>query len=58
MTERVAERIRRLLRDQPDVEIRFTDGIRADSYHFGPGVLYLHPTHRSLVDQLRSEPGK
>jgi hypothetical protein len=55
MAERVAERVRRLLREQPGLEIRFTEAIRPDSYYQGPVVLFLHPTHQALVDELRAE---
>lgn len=53
MTERVAQRLRQMLRERPDIEIRFTDGNTPDSYHLGPAILFLHPTHQRLVDQLR-----
>ena len=54
MTERVAERVRRLLHENPELEIRFTEAITRDSYYQGPVVLFLHPTHQALVDELRS----
>lgn len=55
MTERVAERVRRLLHENPELEIRFTEAITRDSYYQGPVVLFLHPTHQALVDELRAE---
>lgn len=55
MAERVAERVRRLLRSRPELEIRFTHGIAPDSYYQGPVVLFLHPTHQALVEKLRAE---
>ena len=55
MTERVAERVRRLLHENPELEIRFTEAITRDSYYQGPVVLFLHPTHQALVGELRAE---
>lgn len=52
---RVAERVRRLLHENPELEIRFTEAITRDSYYQGPVVLFLHPTHQALVDELRAE---
>ena len=56
MAERVADRVRRLLHEQPELEVVFTDALTTDSYlHSGRGrpVLFLHPSHRQLVDELR-----
>ena len=59
MTERVAERVRRLLHENPELSWFDTTGkataITRDSYYQGPVVLFLHPTHQALVDELRAE---
>ena len=56
MTERVAEQVRRLLHEQPELEVVFTDALTADSYlhsgRSGRPVLFLHTAHRQLVDEL------
>ncbi len=51
----MAERVRRLLHERPEIEVRFTEGITPDSYYQGSAVLFLHPTHQALVDELRAE---
>ena len=65
MTERVAEQVRRLLHEQPELEVVFTDALTADSYlhswRSGRPVLFLHTAHRQLVDELRGrgdDPGR
>jgi len=55
MTERVAERVRRLLSEQPGLSVLFTTAISPDSYHQGAAVLFLHPVHRPLVEELRAQ---
>ena len=65
MTERVAEQVRRLLHEQPELEVVFTDALTADSYlhsgRSGRTVLFLLTAHRQLVDELRGrgdDPGR
>jgi len=57
MTERVAERVKRLMREHPGVVVHFTDAVRADSYHYsmsrGHPEVFLHPVHEQLVNELR-----
>lgn len=56
MVERLRDRVRRLLREQPSTEIYFTDAIREDSYFQSPRdgrpALFLHSSHRRLVEEL------
>ncbi len=56
MAEHVYDRVRRLLREEPSTRIHFTDAITAGSYYNGTrpegSVLFLHPSHRPLVDEL------
>lgn len=58
MVARVAEVVRRVLGDDPATEVRYTEAIAADSFYLGTRdgrpVLYLHPNHRQLVDELRA----
>ncbi|WP_231848086.1 chemotaxis protein CheY [Microbacterium testaceum] len=57
MPERVSDRVRRLLVEQPDIVVRFTAAIAPESFHHAVrpngAVLFLHPVHRELVEQLR-----
>lgn len=57
MAERVRDRVRRLLQDDPSLEIHYTDAIRLDSYfqstRNGRPALFLHSSHQSFVDELR-----
>ncbi|KTS07791.1 chemotaxis protein CheY [Microbacterium testaceum] len=57
MPERVSERVRRLLVEQPSIDVRFTAAIAPESFHHAVrpsgAVLFLHPVHRDLVEQLR-----
>lgn len=39
MTERVAEQVRRLLHEQPELEVVFTDALTADRMRAWPCVL-------------------
>ncbi|MCY1718646.1 chemotaxis protein CheY [Microbacterium sp. SL62] len=57
MTELVADAARRVLREKPDIEVCFTPAIRPDSFRQGATPLFLHPTHRQLIDELRSADG-
>jgi hypothetical protein len=49
--------VRRLLVEQPSIDVRFTAAIAPESFHHavrpGASVLFLHPVHRELVEQLR-----
>ena len=49
--------IRRALLEDPDVDIRFVDAITVDSHllstHGQALILFVHPQHRELVDELR-----
>jgi len=57
MPERVAAHVQRLLSEHPDLEVRFTFAIAPDSHHYGNrsgrAILFLHPTHRRLVEEIR-----
>ena len=50
--------IRRALLEDPDVDIRFVDAITVDSHllstHGQALILFVHPQHRELVDELRN----
>ncbi len=43
--------------EQPEIVVRFTAAIAPESFHHAVrsngAVLFLHPVHRDLVDQLR-----
>jgi len=57
VTERVAERVKRMMRDHPDMVVHFTAAVRPDSYHYsmssGHPEVFLHPVHEPLVSDLR-----
>lgn len=57
MTERVAERVTRLLQAHPDADVNFTTAVRRDSYLFtmssGKPEIFVHPLHEQLVVDLR-----
>lgn len=57
MTEGVAERVKRLLHEHPDAEVRFTAAVTGDSYLFsmssGRPAIFVHPLHEQLVTDLR-----
>jgi len=55
VTEGVKEVIRRVLRDDPTVEVRYTFAIRPGSFHQGVGVLFVHPSHESVVAAVRAQ---
>lgn len=58
MTERVAERVTRLLHEHPDAEVHFTAAVTRDSYLFsmssGKPEIFVHPLHEALVAALRA----
>ncbi|MFV9425131.1 MULTISPECIES: chemotaxis protein CheY [Microbacterium] len=43
--------------EQPSIDVRFTAAIAPESFHHAVrpsgAVLFLHPVHRDLVEQLR-----
>ncbi len=59
MTERVAEQVRRVLRERPDATVRFTAAITPDSHHYsmssGRPELFLNPVHEQLVAEIRAQ---
>ena len=50
--------IRRALLEDPAVDIRFVDAITVDSHllstHGQALILFVHPQHREVVDELRN----
>lgn len=60
MAERVRDRVRRILRDHPHTEVTFTDSVTDDTYYHalraGGSVLFLNPSHRAIVAELRGQP--
>ncbi|AUG30836.1 MULTISPECIES: chemotaxis protein CheY [Microbacterium] len=58
MAERVAERVARLMAEHPDIMVRFTSAVTADSYLFSMSrsipVIFMNPVHEPLVESLRA----
>ena len=54
MTERVRDAVRRILRDDPTIEVCYTFAIRPDSFHQGTAVLFVHPSHELDVAEARA----
>lgn len=58
MAERVAERVARLMTEHPDITVRFTSAVTADSYLFSMSrsipVIFMNPVHQPLVESLRA----
>ncbi|QOC26603.1 chemotaxis protein CheY [Microbacterium hominis] len=58
MAERVAERVARLMAEHPDITVRFTSAVTADSYLFSMSrsipVIFMNPVHEPLVESLRA----
>lgn len=56
-TKRTIATIRRVLTDNPAVDVRFVDAIAADSHLVSTSgrvlLLFVNPVHRELVDELR-----
>lgn len=55
MTERVDAAVRRILRDDPTIDVRYTFALRPDSFHQGTGILFLHPCHEVVVAEVRAQ---
>lgn len=54
MTERARDAVRRILHDDPTIDVCYTFAIRADSSHQGNGVLFVHPSHEFDVAAARA----
>lgn len=57
MPERAHATIRSVLRETPDVEVRYVEALTSDGYFVredrGGRVMFVNPIHRSLIDELR-----
>lgn len=54
MEERVISAVRRILREDPTIDVRYVLAIRPDSLHLGTGVLFLHPSLERVVAEARA----
>jgi len=56
---RVEQAIRRWLRADRALEVRYSDAVAVDSLHIGNSgnhhTLYLHPHHEALVREIQAE---